>query len=92
MDLFNEAKKELIEDGEDEDDEEIDGKAEEQAMVDHTYTESGWIYSDHWGIDVQPDSRMDDGTKALLDAAAWVSEQLRREAYPDEYEDEEDED
>lgn len=82
MDLFNEAKQELIDEGADPDDEEFDGKVEEKAMEDQTYTESGWIASHEWGVDTL--DKDDDVAKAAL----YVSKKL----YAAHYDEEDDED
>ena len=49
--LHDEAKQELVEAGGDPEDEDLDGKAWEEATADMTYTESGHIGSDEWGIE-----------------------------------------
>lgn len=71
--LFKEAKDELVAEGADPDDEDTDEKAQEKATADMTYTESGYIGSDEWGIwcdDGEGHACPDDLRDAILLAAS----------------------
>jgi len=73
--LYDEAREELVEDGDEDPDE---GEVMEKATADLTYTESGYIPSYEWGIDSDPEGHT--WTEAV-EAATAMSEQLYRDEY-----------
>lgn len=58
--LYDEALEELVEAGEDPEDEETMQQAQEQAETDLTYTESGYLTSWEWSMDEHPDPSLAD--------------------------------